>query len=714
MPVNSTTKSADAPKLSAQSEANSDGAYFCESPTEAEAFLQLHFPQTLVDFKRQYAIEGKIISGVFGATRIKMYSQEDVVEFLRSAIDCGISEESAMAIFKKELLGNDVPHYRFNELITFFHKCRYLVLGPEGKEISRSLASFLLSENVDVSLDYKLEVALTVLKYPNPEVIFAVLERDFASFAMTASNNYMDYAVSEILEYAFKNENSPKELTAILKASARLLDLLKSKGVQCDFQFIARYSADEINELQKLIMSPSVGKTDALELSFFKVVKLFKEAGFKIDKRLLFDVKALESALGYGFVFKGLKKIIRSAGPLNAAKVLDELGMSPDLFKKLCLNLDGARSKKGVVLVVDSGNNFDSLNLSRLLEEHDVILLDNPNKANSYLSPADLNDLRFKTALMDEAKDPSSLDAHEKKMRALTLGKLARWLTAGLKNDKKLKMNKDFLAFTNFVAKGRSLHDLIEAHYIAVKSMFVFYPTEEEVLNIAYGIRHLGKDKAIEMHKKTGMVFFGRYRPADLHKLYTHMNPDSPECAGKPVLLRVTTTIDDNGAEYDTGIIAEGNSQELFERFRVIVVETPLPERELLQYLEVLLPEGQLIDKFIGSAHGSEESAVYSKARRGYYGAEDEMILDGGDLAFFRRLSARLKDRAEFYMVTCSAGKGSKSLAWYASRGMPHVTVYAPIHPTGVRIYFSSEGELVVSYLDAWARSFRGGRSAKM
>lgn len=148
--------------------------------------------------------------------------------------------------------------------------------------------------------------------------------------------------------------------------------------------------------------------------------------------------------------------------------------------------------------------------------------------------------------------------------------------------------------------------------------------TQEELYaNVVYGILHLGIEKVRILNSELGIVFFKRYKPAMLEKLYNNLQNGFE--TKKPLLVVAVNKNDYNGAFYDMG----RKLQYLESDFNIMVVEVS-GRKEYAQMIERMYARFGNIHTGIIVGHSTENDILLGAYKsKGKISINDETLISG-------------------------------------------------------------------------------------
>lgn len=673
-------------------------------PTQEDVLDHYMFPKTLLDSKKQFKMETKLVAGILGANKIDNGPEsakfiEGAFEYFLAADSCGLENKDALFFF------NASDREWLKDL---FNVCGKIPDKSERSRTAQAVMFFLKSTAIKFTQeDGKLYVVELCLRQPQPSKCFPFAEKYLVKYGMS---NYND------LHYIFKIPAFMSDAEKSIQLMTEISSFLKLDGMEHFWEF-EYFEMDDLISFRDSLRSGNPEKLNQNSILDYPSRRILKSLGVNGNR---YQLNKFLRAFGKEFVVKGLKNIkaaVGSRGLLN----LVEMDIQAALFKKLCLAYEGNRveGQKTLLLInsglgeegqeiltlINSRIGVEGYSFSLLIENYNLVWVDNPKKAMELIKPSEVEDLLIMTKVNSDKYEPISLNKYRRLFRKIAVVKEAMKFMRTFKR----KYCRQFFPFIKRIDHEKEIFVIDHAYNFAMKKMFLLYPTGEELLNIAYGLQVLGQEKMLEMYKKCGIVMFGRYSPSTLNKLYDNLDAENENLKGKPLFLKVSATTDSNGALYnDLDNVA--HLKNLFENYRVVAVETALPELELPYYLE------KFTEEFNGpvavlnyDAHGSPSGSLYSNQRRGYFGSDDERLVERNDTKLFELVQRYMKRGGKIIMDSCSTGKGENSVAQVMSQVMSDVTVYAPDADTSLWLTLSNSGEIKIEYSKASVRIFTGG-----
>jgi len=256
----------------------------------------------------------------------------------------------------------------------------------------------------------------------------------------------------------------------------------------------------------------------------------------------------------------------------------------------------------------------------------------------------------------------------------------------------------------------------------ALFKMFLTNPTPEQILNIAYALDVIGPEMTLKLYQECGITHFGRFAPKVLNNLFLDL--DTERKKDLPPVFVSYAAKDWNGAFYYT--MTSESWENAFKKYRIVVIETPIPDRELIPYFKKFAGKYGKAKDVLLAGHGYEEGVVfgtrkqviaYERVRRQppKLSSEDPTMelgtISSEDKELFQQLKSYLTENAKIYFASCSTGKTESGVAATASKESGKVTV-APDGTTGVVIRASDDGQFSFSYFP-WVnkKTFSGGLS---
>jgi hypothetical protein len=271
--------------------------------------------------------------------------------------------------------------------------------------------------------------------------------------------------------------------------------------------------------------------------------------------------------------------------------------------------------------------------------------------------------------------------------------------------------------------KQPSLDQLFaSAGEFALFKMFLTKPTPEQILNIAYALDVIGPEMTLKLYQECGITHFGRFAPKVLNNLFLDLDTERKKDLS-PVFVSYAAT-DWNGAFYYT--MTSESWENAFKKYRIVVIETPVPDRELIPYFKKFSGRYGKAKDVLLAGHGFEEGVIfgtlkqviaYERVRRqpSKIISDDAItelgIISNKDKELFQQLKPYINEDAKIYFASCSTGKTESGIAATTSKESGKVTV-APDDTTGVIIRASDDGQFSFSYFP-WVnkKTFSGGLS---
>lgn len=173
-----------------------------------------------------------------------------------------------------------------------------------------------------------------------------------------------------------------------------------------------------------------------------------------------------------------------------------------------------------------------------------------------------------------------------------------------------------------------------------LKSLMNKKPKPIMVVNFAYGIATIGKEKASALYEQAGVLYFGRYTKKLLEEAHLNMSRKSR----KPLLVVAFGQSDFIGAFYGEGKELE----RLTKHYKVVLCEAST-EDELYSKLKSFSGQHGKIDTLIIGGHGEETSIKLGDRK------EKEMI-DLTDSKEIRALRGVFVEEPTVVLLSCSTG----------------------------------------------------------
>ncbi len=269
------------------------------------------------------------------------------------------------------------------------------------------------------------------------------------------------------------------------------------------------------------------------------------------------------------------------------------------------------------------------------------------------------------------------------------------------------KKKYDIVAFCS-IAENPSftpklLKEIDAAKEVAHKIMNTF----EATLNFAFGFSVIGKDKTLELHKKNGITYFGRYTEEMLEETYASLDPAYKKEV--PLLVAIFNKDDWNKAFYDD----KNNLDKLRTYYRVMLFEIADAD----YFYKIIGETGQnygKIDTLLIAGHGTPTSiefyrAIYINPKLSYSNGQDLHTEDKKKLS---KLKENFVENPTVILIACSTGKNEKSIGAVLSK-IWGAEVWAPKEPSSLEEFIlSDEGKIEGAvYHDNAAKKFKNGVS---
>jgi hypothetical protein len=268
-------------------------------------------------------------------------------------------------------------------------------------------------------------------------------------------------------------------------------------------------------------------------------------------------------------------------------------------------------------------------------------------------------------------------------------------------------------ALDEFLKRGGSLKWM--NHYMRNffhNSIFCPLNSAEDFLNYGYALEVLGKKKTSALEKKAGIQMFLRYPPWLLDSAYATLQ--SPHCTNKPLLLLVTSSVDWNGALYNSDWLPKI----LSEHYRILIAEAG-SVGEFCYRINAISSRYGRISALVLHAHGDPEGILLdTKASSFEHGMLTYTLFSTKEMTSHakRRLSKLARcftDTPTVVLNSCSTGyfhRIENPIGAMLSR-VWNARLFAPSAPSSVSALVVDSTGLIsdVEFYSAVSQEFVGG-----
>lgn len=682
-----------------------------QEPTldEFEYFIN---PASLCDTAKEIGLQKNILTKIIPQISTTAADASQTFQFVENCAACGLSNEQ----IKELQLAAQMFQPSYLPLYTKIFSALSLDVSPKKIETAAIVAG-VLSDREKVNEDTSFIVGMN-------DAFEKLLACDKPAESISAFaeilKKYHDRSISEDavvemmahVESAFENKYFQQSPKLFLGELIKVINICAGRGVNIS-ELIKHADVELLTELNAYLNSPNA---DLDLIPLFKEYTIFKKAGMAVDKETL---RSAPSSLKYADVktmSNWLKNLATNVGEENALFILNELSQN-DLAELGKVASGEKNEGKETLLFVHSGKELDVARLRELINEYNVVWINSPRKAGA-ISQNEWDEVYILTEAQNENSAPVKFSdkiqtdtgllpysgiSHEKMFKKLSIQHEAREF---IEHSNKTRNLKAFNAFIKKMNLSLDHTELTQAFQVAQRKLHVFYPTGEELLNIAYGLNVIGEENVVKLNEKFGLVKFGRFSPHQLKimadSLHIHKEYE------KPLFVVVDAVEDANGAFY-ADLLGRDRTDNLRCNYDVSFFETAAPKIELIDYLEKITAGGRLVDSIMLRAHGLDGIAGYGESRRAYFADEAEMELNKEDVAFFESIKGFLKPNAKIYIISCTLGEPN-SFAQAVSETIPDAEVHAPNEATAVSLNVSPRGKVKLNFSNGFDVFFRNGK----
>ena len=217
----------------------------------------------------------------------------------------------------------------------------------------------------------------------------------------------------------------------------------------------------------------------------------------------------------------------------------------------------------------------------------------------------------------------------------------------------------------------------IEGRELARSITHADKPGIRAVLNFSYAASLVGKQNALEMHKRFGITLFTRYEKEVLESMAENIVPG--HASEKPLLLVACAKGDWNQA------LSYLNLEKLTRYYRLFSIEAKTKAEFFMRVRAVCNSYGE-IDTMNMNAHGATDSMDLGRK---------EQKLDLSDKYAFRQLRGCFVPNPTVVLDSCSTGKDADSIGAMISSALD-ASVFAPVKPdSSMKFELNDEGKIV-------------------
>ncbi|MDD5593615.1 MAG: hypothetical protein PHG97_02585 [Candidatus Margulisbacteria bacterium] len=245
-------------------------------------------------------------------------------------------------------------------------------------------------------------------------------------------------------------------------------------------------------------------------------------------------------------------------------------------------------------------------------------------------------------------------------------------------------LSSGFFHMSNLLQKGLLPRDslkLFDEGLAMANSIGGSDNSPEIALNYAYALGTIGKDKTIDLHRKTGMTFFARYTPDVLEEF--HANLETEQTKGKSPLIVSFPMSDINGAFY-----AAGHELDPLSRYYGLFIFERSEDEALYNDIIGTSKKQGPLSGMIAGGHGDGDSVRMGEGKlKGGWNTRNtpeikSHLIDISDKSRWEGMKPLFIQAPTFVFLSCSAGQSEHGIEGMFSEVWPSGKMFAPTEDT--------------------------------